>query len=180
MNGDGLPAVIDRAEDWGLMPRLVAQAGGNARFAWDELFSAELRNPHTRRAYLHAVRQFLDWCELRELELGQITPGWVGRYYDQLPASIPTKKLHLSALRCFFSRLVVRHAVALDPASSVRGDRYQQREGKTPEISVEQERALLESIRTDSVEGLRDKAIAAILIYTAVRIGAVSGLKVGS
>jgi len=180
MNGEMLPAVIDRAGDWERRPRLVARAGRGACFAWDELFSAELRNPHTRRAYLHAVRQFLDWCELHELELVQITPGWVGMYYDQLPASIPTKKLHLSALRCFFSRLVLRHAVALDPASSVRGDRYQQQEGKTPEISVEQERALLGSIRTDSIEGLRDKAIVAILIYTVVRIGAVAGLKVGS
>ena len=79
------------------MPRLVKQAGGNARFAWDELFSAELRNPHTRRAYLHAVRQFLGWCESHTLELRQITPGWVGTYYDELQSSIPTKKQHLSA-----------------------------------------------------------------------------------
>src|ERR1700722_9860181 len=146
MNGEMLPAVIGRAGDWVKMPRLVAQAGGGARFAWDELFSAELRNPHTRRAYLQAVRQFLDWCEMHDLELGQITPGWVGMYYDELPASIPTKKLHLAALRCFFSRLVVRHAVALDPAASVRAERYTVSEGKTPAISVEQERALLTSI----------------------------------
>ena len=130
MNCDMLPAVIDRAGNWERMPRLVDQAGGNARFAWDELFSAELRNRHTRRAYLHAVRQFLAWCESRRLELGQITPGWVGTYYDELHASIPTKKQHLSALRCFFDRLVLRHAVGLNPAASVRGERYQLVEGK--------------------------------------------------
>ena len=150
----------------------MAQAGGNARFAWEELFSAELRNPHTRRAYLHAVRQFLGWCEAHRLELRQITPGWVGTYYDELHASIPTKKQHLSALRCFFDRLVLRHAVPLNPAASVRGERYQLVEGKTPEITVDQERALLGSIRPYGVEGLRDRAIVAILIYTAARIGA--------
>ena len=162
------------------MPRLVEQAGGNAHFAWEELFSAELRNQHTRRAYLHAVRQFLEWCELHELELRGITPGCVGSYYDQLSASIPTKKQHLSALRCFFDRLVLRHAMGLNPAASVRGERYQLVEGKTPEITVDQERALLKSIRPSGVEGLRDRAIVATLIYTAARIGAVAGLKLGS
>ena len=116
-------------------PGLVARL----RFAWDELFAAELRNPHTRRAYRHAVRQFLGWCDAHALELGQITPRWVGEYYDQLLVSIPTKKQHLAALRCFFDRLVLRHAVLLNPAASVRGERYSLAEGKTPEISVEQE-----------------------------------------
>jgi integrase/recombinase XerD len=180
MKSDMLPAVIDRARGWERTHRLVEQAGGNASFAWEELFSAELRNPHTKRAYLHAVRQFLTWCELHSLELRQITPGWVGTYYDELHASIPTKKQHLSALRCFFDRLVLRHAVGLNPASSVRGERYQLVEGKTPEITVDQERALLASIRQRDVEGLRDKAIVATLVYTAARIGAVAGLSVGS
>jgi len=180
MNGDMLPAVIDRAGDWESTPRMVEQAGGNARFAWDELFSAELRNPHTRRAYLHAVRQFLYWCELHELALREITPGCVGTYYDELSASIPTKKQHLSALRCFFDRLVLRHAMGLNPAASVRGDRYQLVEGKTPEMTVEQARVLLSSIGVEGVAGLRDRAIVATLIYTAARIGAVAGLRVGS
>jgi len=180
MKADMLPAVIDPAGKWDGMPSLVLQAGGNARFAWDELFSAKIRNPNTKRAYCHAVRQFLGWCEAHRLELREISPGWVGTYYDELHVSIPTKKQHLSALRCFFDRLVVRHAVVLNPAASVRGDRYQLVEGKTPEITVEQERALLASIRLDGVEGRRDKAIVAILIYTAARIGAVAGLKVGS
>jgi integrase/recombinase XerD len=180
MHGDMLPAVIDRTGDWEMIPQLVEQAGGGACFAWDELFSAALRNPHTRRAYLHAVRQFLAWCEARRLELRQITPGCVGAYYDELHASIPTKKQHLSALRCFFDRLVQRHAVALNPAASVRGERYHLMEGKTPEITIDQERALLASLRPRGVEGLRDKAIVATLIYTAARVGAVAGLRVGS
>jgi site-specific recombinase XerD len=172
--------VINPAGSWDGIPPLVIRAGGSARFAWDELFSAELRNPHTRRAYAHAVRQFLGWCDAHDLELRQITPGLVGTYYDELAASIPTKKQHLSALRCFFDRLVLRHAVLLNPAASVRGERYRLTEGKTPEITVDQERALLVSIRVDDLAGLRDRAIVAILIYTGARIGAVAGLKVAS
>jgi integrase/recombinase XerD len=180
MKLDMLPAVIDPAGKWDGMPSLVLQAGGNARFAWDEWFSAELRNPHTRRAYGHAVRQFLCWCEARTLALRDITPGTVGEYYDALDASIPTKKQHLSALRCFFDRLVLRHAVGLNPAASVRGERYSLTEGKTPQITVDQEKALLASIRVNDIVGLRDRAIVAVLVYTAARIGAVSGLTVAS
>lgn len=180
MKADMLPAVIEPAKGGEGLPALVAQAGSSAEFAWDELFAARLRNPNTRRAYRHAVRQFLEWCEGHALELRQVTPGWVGAYYDQLPLSIPTKKQHLAALRCFFDRLVLRHAVALNPAASVRGERYRLTEGKTPEISVEQERLLLTSIPVDDVAGQRDRAIVAVLIYTAARVGAVARLRIDS
>ncbi len=180
MHGDMLPAVVEPAGKRDGMPSLVASAGGNARFAWDEWFSAEIRNPHTRRAYARAVRQFLDWCESQTLALRDITPGSVGEYYDTLPASIPTKKQQLSALRCFFDRMVIRHAVGVNPAASVRGERYSLTEGRTPQITVDQEKALLASIQTDDIVGLRDRAIVAVLVYTAARIGAVAGLTVGS
>ncbi len=91
-----------------------------------------------------------------------------------------TRKQHLAAIRHFFDSLVTRHAVILNPALSVRGERYQVMEGKTPEITVKDARVLLGSIDTSIVVGLRDRAIIAILIYTAARAGAVASLKRGS
>lgn len=180
MKPDMLPAVIGRVPERVEAPPLIEQAGNSARFAWDEWFSADIHNPHTRRAYSHAVRQFLGWCAVHTLTLRQVTPGSVGDYYNELRLSIPTKKQHLSALRCFFDRLVIRHAVLLNPAASVRGERYSVSEGKTPEITVEQERKLLKSIRGRDIAAMRDRAIVAILIYTVARIGAVACLNVGS
>ena len=55
------------------------QAGGAARFAWDEFFQGEIRNEHTRKAYTLAVRRFLDWCEARGADLVNISPGMVGQ-----------------------------------------------------------------------------------------------------
>jgi len=75
---------------------------------------------------------------------------------------------------------VNRHAVILNPAASVRGDRYHLSEGKTPQITVDQERRLLRSIRARDIAAIRDRAIIAVLIYSAARIGAVAGLRVGS
>lgn len=160
-------------------PAIVCSAGPAAQFAWDEFVYAKLRNPHTRRAYLCAIRQFLDHCHQLEKVLTQIAPWDVGLYLDGLPHSLATKKLHLAALRHFFDILVTRHIVVLNPAASVRGERLQVSEGKTPEIGVRQARALLTNIAISHVVGLRDRAIIGILIYTAARVGAVAKLRRG-
>ena len=173
------------------LPVLVERAGGAARFAWDEFFYAEHHNPHTQKAYMAAVKRFLGWCEGQGVELPTITPGQVGQYLVGLGGSAAKRNLHLAALRGFFDRLVQRHVVILNPAASVRGVKDQVIEGKTPEISIEQARTLLASIKLsrevkteqgETVEmplvvGLRDRAILATLAYTACRAGAVAKLR---
>ena len=158
-------------------PKMISELGAAARFTWEEFFIGKLPNPYTRRSYLLAVRRFFAWCEEQGLDLPRITPGMVGRYFDQLPDSVPSKKLYLSAIRAFFNLLVQRHVVVLNPALSVRTERYSAVEGRTPEISVEQSRKLLASIKVDSVAGMRDRAVVAVLIYTAARAGAVAKLR---
>ncbi len=86
---------------------------------------------------------------------------------------------HLAGLRHFFDTLVTRHVVVLNPALSVRGERLQVLEGKTPEIGVEQARRLIRSLDLSTVVGLRDRAILGILVYTAARVGAVAKLRRG-
>ena len=165
------------------LPEIVARAGKSAVFAADEFFFGRIRNEHTRRAYLSAVKRFLAMAEANGLELIEITPKFVGQYLDQLrkaKLSVATCKQHLAALRHFFDAMVIRHAIILNPALSVRGERYEVVEGKTPEITVKAARALLASIDASNLVGLRDRAVIAILIYTAARAGAVAGLQRGS
>lgn len=159
------------------MPAIVGDAGPAATFAWDEFFAGHIRNAHTRAAYLHAVRRFLDWVHGRAASLADITPGMVGAYFDQHPSALPTRKLHLSALRAFFDVLVTRHVIVLNPAASVRGERYSVVEGKTPEIKPDQVHKLLAAIDTETPVGRRDRAIIAMLVYTGVRAGAAASLR---
>ena len=84
-----------------------------------------------------------------------------------------------------------RHVVVLNPAASVKGVKDQVIEGKTPEITIEQARTLLASVKIAAtvkneqeeevemplVVGLRDRAILATLAYTACRAGAVAKLR---
>ncbi len=130
-----------------ILPELVERAGGAARFAWDEFFYAEHHNPHTQKAYQSAVRRFLAWCKGEGVELIGITPGMVGQYLVGLGGSASKRNLHLSALRGFFDRLVTRHVVILNPAASVSGVKEDVVEGKTPEITIEQTRKLVASIK---------------------------------
>jgi integrase/recombinase XerD len=174
-----------------LLPELVERAGEAARFAWDEYFYAEHHNPHTQKAYMRVVRLFLSWAEGQGVKLAAITPKMVGQYLVGLGGSAAKRNLHLSALRGFFDRLVNRHVCILNPAASVKGVKEQVLEGKTPEITIEQARTLLASIKLSrtvktkqggTVEvpllvGLRDRAILATLAYTACRAGAVAKLR---
>jgi integrase len=52
------------------------------------------------------------------------------------------------------------------------------RKGKTPVLTQEEARALLDSIDTDSLMGLRDRAVIATMIYTFGRVGAVTAMRV--
>jgi len=167
------------ASDRVILPALIERAGGAARFAWDEFFYAEHHNPHTQSAYMRAVKRFLLWAEGQGVDLLAITPGMVGQYLVGVGGSAAKRNLSLSALRGFFDRLVNRHVMILNPATSVKGVKQSVMEGKTPEITVEQARALLASVDTSTRIGLRDRAILATLAYTACRAGALAKLRLG-
>jgi site-specific recombinase XerD len=49
--------------------------------------------------------------------------------------------------------------------------------GKTPVLSVEDARKLLDSIPTDSIQGLRDRALIAVMLFSFARVSAVVGMR---
>ena len=44
------------------VPALVAASGERAAYRFLEFFTAQIRNPHTRRAYGRAIADFLAFC----------------------------------------------------------------------------------------------------------------------
>lgn len=67
----------------------------------------------------------------------------------------------------------------MNPASAVRGPTHVVRRGKTPVLSREETRELLDSIETDTVVGLRDRALIGVLVFSFARIGAALALRSG-
>jgi site-specific recombinase XerD len=45
------------------LPALIAVSGEHAARRFLEFFAANIRNPHTRRAYRRDVVEFLIWCD---------------------------------------------------------------------------------------------------------------------
>jgi integrase/recombinase XerD len=161
------------------MPAIIADCGEGTCRRFIEFFTVNIRNPNTRKAYYRAVSNFLNWCEARGIKFEQIGPVVVAAYIEQNTASPPTVKQHLAAIRMLFDWLVVGNAVPVNPALSVRGPKYVLRKGKTPVLSKDQTRMLLESIDISSVVGLRDRALIATMVYSFARVGAVVGMQVG-
>jgi hypothetical protein len=55
-------------------------------------------------------------------------------------------KQHLAALRMLFDWLVIGHIIDVNPAHAVRGPKYVVKKGKTPVLTAEEARELLDSI----------------------------------
>ena len=66
-----------------ITPVLFSGANKAERRFW-EFFTANIRNPNTRMAYLTAAYRFADWCEVKGLVLEQVEPMMVAAYIEQL------------------------------------------------------------------------------------------------
>ncbi len=77
-----------------------------------------------------------------------------------------------------FDWLVVGHTLNVNPAHAVRGPKYVVKKGKTPVLTADEARILLDSIDTSSVMGLRDRALISLMAYTFARVGAALAMKV--
>ncbi len=163
------------------LPTIVRAQGERASRRFIQFFTANIRNRNTRAAYARAVKQFFDWCEDRRLELEEITPLSVAAYVEQLgtEASKPTVKQHLAAIRQLFDYLTTGGILEVNPAASVRGPKYVVKRGKTPVLSAEEARELLDSIESNSLIGRRDRALIGTMVYSFARVGAAVTMRVG-
>jgi site-specific recombinase XerD len=96
------------------VPALVAAAGAQARVRFLEFFAANIRNPHTRRAYSRAVAEFLDWCaDAGVPSIAHIAPLYVATWIEAQTRDLaaPSVKQGLAALRHLFDWLVVGQVV---------------------------------------------------------------------
>jgi integrase/recombinase XerD len=163
------------------LPAAVLRAGEHATWRFIEFFLANIRNKNTRAAYAQAVGQFFAWSEHRGIsELARVRPVVISAYIEEMQAthSPPTVKQHLAAIRMLFDWFVIGQVVETNPASSVRGPKHVVKTGKTPVLKAAEARLLLDSIKTDSIVGLRDRALIGAMCYTFARVSAVVHMRV--
>jgi site-specific recombinase XerD len=176
-NGDNSVSVVPTIHT--KLPKLIVDAGDQACRRYIEFFTANIRNRNTREAYVRAVTDFARWCEHYKLRLEQLSPPLVAAYIEKIGTthSVPTVKQHLAAVRMLMDYLVVGQVIGVNPAASVGGPKHVVHRGKTPVLSAKQARALLDSIDTSTLVGLRDRALIGVMVYSFARVSAVIGMK---
>ena len=115
------------------LPALVVGSGERASKRFLEFFTAQIRNPHTRRAYGRALADFLAFCSSTGVpSLQVVEPVHVAAYVELVSRerSAPTAKQHLAAIRHLFDWLVVGQILPVNPAASVRGPKHVVARGK--------------------------------------------------
>jgi site-specific recombinase XerD len=146
-----------------------------------EFFTANIRNPNTRKAYARAANAFAAWCDSVGLrDLSDIEPVHVAAYVESLQTRLSpvSVKQHLAGIRVLFDWLVVGQVIATNPASSVRGPKHSVKKGKTAVLTAEEARAMLDAIDTRTMQGLRDRALIGLMVYTFARVGAAVSMRV--
>jgi integrase len=135
-----------------------------AHRSYIEIFTANIRNPNTRRAYARACSRFFAWCAYIEA--------------PQQTHSPPGVKQQLAAMRTLFDWLITGQVVPINPASAVRGPKHVVKTGKAPVLDGKEWRKPFVTIPTDTVRDLRDRALIATLTYSFARINAALKMKV--
>jgi integrase/recombinase XerD len=163
------------------LPGVVQNAGKAASERVIEFFTAEIRNENTRKAYARAARRFFQWADGRGLHLSDIEAVHVAAYVEEDDRAPATVKQNLAALRRLFDFLVTGQVLEANPAEPVRSPKLETSSGKTPALTAEEARELLDSIVAEKkgLPQLRDRALIGVMTYTFARVSAVCRLDVG-
>jgi site-specific recombinase XerD len=153
-----------------------------ARPTWEGLidrFAATLENANTRAAYRTALRHFFFFIAAQSLSHPhEVMPHHVARYLGEVAAEgkPATVRQHLAALRALFAWLVREETIKADPTRLIRGPALARQPTPGPEAG--ELKRLMDSIESDSLIGLRDRALIAVIAFGCARIGAVLPMRI--
>ncbi|UFQ96295.1 tyrosine-type recombinase/integrase [Pseudomonas wenzhouensis] len=135
---------------------------------------ANLDNPRTRRAYQGDIEDFCSFLgihapdQFRAVTRAHVL-AWRSQQ-EQRGLSGATIRRKLAALASLFDHLLDANAVAGgNPVHGVKRPKIESNEGKTPALGDHQAKALLEAPDPATLQGLRDRAVLAVLLYHGLR-----------
>lgn len=132
-------------------------------------------SPNTVSSYCSDVRHFLNDCKKSAENIG---PEEITVYFSTYSGLLSkrTQARILSALRSFFDWMIQEGDRADNPCDQVDAPKL----GRyLPEVlSVEEVQAILDSVRTNSAQGVRDRAILEVLYGCGLRVSELCDLRI--
>lgn len=136
------------------------------RFIESWLSSLDVR-PHTKDEYRKKLAYYLQWLEVTGYSGDRRADILEYKAYLQANYEASTVSAYLTAVRVFYSWLNVTHGTP-DIANGIKGSRKPHGFRKDP-LSVDQIKAILSGIGTETPEGKRDYAILSLMVHTGIR-----------
>ncbi len=174
---------MDRPPD---VKKSAAQLGSETRWSNEILqesgWLANFISPRTKETYALAVRQFMAFTGLtRAEELLHIDQAHIIAWRNHLiekGASPHTVNTRISAVSSLFKHFCAKQLAQKNPTNGVKRLRLDDHEARAPVLTAKQVRKMLDLPDTQTLKGLRDRAILHILFYTGCRISEISLLRV--
>ena len=152
----------------------AAQFQGLAEVPAAATWFANLDNPRTRRAYQGDIEDFCSFLGIQSPDQFRVVTrahvlAWRGQL-EQRGLSGATIRRKLAALASLFDHLLDANAIAGgNPVHGVKRPKIETNEGKTPALGDHQAKALLDAPDPATLQGLRDRAVLAVLLYHGLR-----------
>ena len=159
-----------------------AQFQGLANMPAELEWFASIESVHTRRAYQSDIRSFMAFAGMLQAEDFRLVTrahvlAWRRQLEDQL-LSGATVRRKLAALSSLYEFLCDRNAVSQNPVKGVKRPKVDTYEGKTPALGDHQARELLALPDSETLKGVRDRAILSVLLFHALRREELTKLRV--
>jgi site-specific recombinase XerD len=144
---------------------------------------ANISNPHSRRAYQHAIADFMRFTGIkRSEEFRSVTRSHIIAWRDKALVMRglggATIRHRLASLASLFEYLCEKNAVTHNPVKGVERPKTESDAGKTPALGDHQARKLLDAPQAESIKSKRDRAILSTLLFHALRREELCKLKV--
>ena len=164
-----------------LTPALIAAVGERASYRFFEFFTANIRNPNTRRAYARAAVEFFDWLEARGVTHSRRSKACMSPpISSSFPRRVPRRPRSCAWRRCGICSIGSSSARSCRPIPRAPcAGRVISCGAARRQCSIPQKRgSCIDAIDTKTVIGLRDRALIGLMVYSFARIGAAIGMRV--
>ena len=165
-------------------PSRLATLDQLAAIPEEEIWLASQKSPRTRRAYRLDVAHFMRTLSItspEQLRLIDHRPvmAWERIMREQEGAAASTVRRRLAALSSLFKHLVRHGAATRNPVVDVERPNINREEGSTLAFSKAQARKMLDAPPSNTLAGLRDRALLSVGLQVGLRRAEIAALTVG-